>query len=67
MAHIYTVATTILVDIESNQPLTDSELRDSMFEVDYRVRGKGELGQKRYEISDREMKDWELVAEREEA
>ena len=63
------MAITILVDVESSQPLTDSELRHAMFECDYEVSGEGDFGfdSARYQMSDREMEGWELVAMREEA
>jgi len=69
MKHTYTVATTILVDIESDQELTDAQLREIMNECDYTVKGSGLFitNHTRYEISDTEMEDWCLVAAREEA
>ena len=69
MAHIYTIATTIRVEVESNQPLTDSQLREIMNEADYSVSGEGEADFDfytiPYRVSDTEMEDWQLVAERE--
>lgn len=71
MAHIYTVAMTILVDVESSQPLTDAGLREIMNECDYSVTGDGEVDFDfytiLYRVTDTEMEDWQLVAEREEA
>jgi len=40
MKHTYTVATTILVDIESDWELTDAELRNIMNECDYEFRAE---------------------------
>ena len=69
MAHVYTVATTIRVEVESNQPLTDSQLREIMNETDYSVTGEGEVDFDfytiPYRVTDTEMEDWQLVAERE--
>lgn len=69
MSHVYTVATTILVDIESNQPLTDSQLREIVNECDYSVTGAGTVSfdfyTVPYRVTDTEMEDWQLVAERE--
>ena len=69
MAHVYTIATTIRVDVESNQPLTDSQLREIVNECDYSVSGEGEVDFDfytiPYRVSDTEMEDWQLVAERE--
>ena len=69
MAHVYTVATTILVDIVSEQELEDREIRHVINECDYSVTGTGsfpgETAANRYEITDTEMEDWTLVAERE--
>jgi hypothetical protein len=71
MKHTYTVATTILVDIESDRELTDAELRNIMNECDYEFRAEGRFGpmwnETRYRVADTEMEDWELVAAREEA
>lgn len=69
MAHVYTVATTILVEVESNHPLTDSHLREIVNEADYSVSGEGEVDFDfytiPYRVSETEMEDWQLVAERE--
>jgi len=69
MAHIYTIATTIRVEVESNQPLTDSQLREIVNEADYSFTGEGEVGFDfytiPYRVSATEMEDWQLVAERE--
>ena len=71
MAHIYTVATTIRVEVESDQPLTDASLREIMNETDYSVSGEGEVDFDfytiPYRVSDTEMEDWQLVAMREES
>jgi hypothetical protein len=68
--HIYTVATTILVDIESDQELTDANLRNIMNECDYEFRAEGRFGpmwnENRYRVGDLEFENWKLVAMREE-
>lgn len=69
MAHIYTVAATIRVEVESRQPLTDAQLREIVNECDYSVTGAGTVSfdfyTVPYRVSDTEMEDWQLVAERE--
>jgi len=71
MTHTYTVAITVLADVESSQPLTDSQIRKIMDECDYSVSGDGHVSfdfyRIPYRVTDTEMEDWELVAEREEA
>lgn len=67
MKHTYTVATTILVDICSDEELTDAQIRKVIDNCDYSVEGAGAINNTRYQITDTEMEDWCLVAAREEA
>ena len=69
--YTYTVATTILVDIESDRELTDAEIRNIINECDYEFRAEGHFGpawnETCYRIGDLEFDHWELVAMREES
>jgi len=64
MAHIYTVAITILADVESSQPLSDSQIRKIMDECDYSVSGDGHVSfdfyRIPYRVTDTEMVDYHV-------
>jgi len=65
--HIYTLATTVLVDIESDEELTTEQISSIMDDEwdDYKFQGEGRfhfVENTCYRVGDSELENWELVS-----